>query len=164
MSEPKVCSVCKKEEPEIRVRKHRTSCTSCEYKKYSAKTKEWNKNNPDKRKAIANRWARKNAEKQNISCQKRRALKHNASPEWLTEKDWEVIKLKYELAHAKSNLCGEKFHVDHIVPLQHPLVCGLNVPWNLRVITATANLKKSNRLLNKKEEFLSWFSNQKRTL
>jgi hypothetical protein len=34
------------------------------------------------------------------------------------------------------------------VPLISPEVCGLHVPWNLRVITQAENLKKSNKLVD----------------
>jgi hypothetical protein len=34
--------------------------------------------------------------------------------------------------------------LDHVVPINHPLVCGLHVEWNLQVITSAENLAKSN--------------------
>lgn len=35
-------------------------------------------------------------------------------------------------------------HIDHAVPLCHPRVCGLSVPWNLRTTEPGANARKSN--------------------
>ena len=41
---------------------------------------------------------------------------------------------------------GIPYHVDHIYPVNHPRCCGLTVPWNLRVIPAVENIRKSNRI------------------
>lgn len=39
---------------------------------------------------------------------------------------------------------GVQHSVDHIVPLIHPLVCGLHCEDNLESITLAANIQKSN--------------------
>lgn len=35
--------------------------------------------------------------------------------------------------------------VDHVIPLQHPAVCGLHVPANLQLMAHRENSKKGNR-------------------
>lgn len=41
---------------------------------------------------------------------------------------------------------GPGHELDHIVPLRHPLVCGLHVPWNVRVLLKSHNTIKGNKL------------------
>lgn len=40
-----------------------------------------------------------------------------------------------------------KLTVDHIVPLNHPEVCGLHVPWNLQLLTPRQNSKKGRKFV-----------------
>lgn len=66
---------------------------------------------------------------------KRRAAKLQATPEWA---DIEKIREFYLE-------CPEGHHVDHVVPLQGELVCGLHVLENLQYLTVEENLKKGNK-------------------
>ncbi len=34
--------------------------------------------------------------------------------------------------------------LDHIIPLKHPRVCGLSVPWNFKAVPRGQNLRKNN--------------------
>ncbi len=71
-------------------------------------------------------------------------------PKWVITHGFtkDIIRI-YKQRDSMNESSDEKYHVDHIVPLtgkhhgQH-VVCGLHVPWNLQVITADKNLKKSN--------------------
>ena len=72
---------------------------------------------------------------------KRKATKLQATPTWA---DSEAIKGMYQLA-AVFNRTGMNLHVDHIVPLQSDLVCGLHCESNLQLMPASDNISKSNR-------------------
>lgn len=76
----------------------------------------------------------------------RDAAKSAAMPEWLTIEDRRLMTNLYTEARRVSRETGVQHHVDHIVPLRGKTVCGLHVPWNLRIITANDNIKKSNKL------------------
>jgi len=76
-----------------------------------------------------------NKELCNAQNAKRRARKKQALPKWA---DLEKIKEIYKN-------CPEGMHVDHIIPLQNDLVCGLHVENNLQYLTPKENCKKGNK-------------------
>lgn len=90
-----------------------------------------------KRAAAKKAWAQKNAAKLTARENHRRAVAVMATPEWADKDD---ILCVYEE--------GRHFgmHVDHIVPLQSKIVCGLHVWDNLQILPAKANLSKGNRV------------------
>ena len=80
---------------------------------------------------------------------KARRRKHRlATPKWLTRRQKSEIRQLYQIAMTMTKTTGEQYVVDHIVPLRSEFVCGLHVPWNLRVITREENLIKSNQIVD----------------
>lgn len=78
----------------------------------------------------------------------RRRKHRQATPKWLSAMQKTEMRELYKMAITLTKTTGEKYVVDHIVPLRSEVVCGLHVPWNLRVITQAENLKKSNQLID----------------
>ena len=107
--------------------------------------KEWRKNNPEKAKMAGKRWAESHPEFVSERRARRRAAKRQATPPWLNSEHYDQFRAIYGLRLEMQELTGVEYHVDHIHPLIHPLVCGLHVPWNLQVITAEENLSKGNK-------------------
>jgi hypothetical protein len=81
--------------------------------------------------------------KRTATERKRKVRKLNAMPYWANS---DLIEFQYIKAKFMEWFTGEKYHVDHIIPLQGENVCGLHVEYNLQVLPATENIKKSNKL------------------
>jgi 5-methylcytosine-specific restriction endonuclease McrA len=94
-----------------------------------------------------NVWKENNILQVRADTKARRRKHREATPPWLTRKQKTEIRQLYQIAITMTKTTGEQYVVDHIVPLRSSDVCGLHVPWNLRVITQEENLKKSNKLL-----------------
>lgn len=65
-----------------------------------------------------------------------------ASPEWVDRGALRELCARADLLERET---GCPHVCDHVVPLNHPDVCGLNVPWNVEVVPHAVNAYKSNR-------------------
>lgn len=126
-------------------RKYRQENPEKVSKTKSNRVDDWWSRNREKHNAKNRKWCRDNPDYNRAKTAKRRAKKLQATPEWLTQDHYNLIRDIY--AHAKDCelVSGEAYHVDHIVPLQGENVCGLHVPWNLQVLPSDINLSKSNK-------------------
>lgn len=97
--------------------------------KVLSSNRQWRKNNPDK--------AREN----DVRCRYRR---YRAIPNWLTLYQQEQINAIYRKCRQMTLETGIQHHVDHIVPIHGVDVCGLHVPENLQILTASENCSKRN--------------------
>ena len=141
--------------------------TRAEYfKQYNKRTdvkerkNEWYENNKEQvietaktrpvevRREYQKTWKERNLVWVRADTKARRRKHRSATPQWLTAKEKAEIRELYKIAITMSKTTGEQYVVDHIVPLRGDGVCGLHVPWNLRVITQEENLKKSNKILD----------------
>lgn len=61
-----------------------------------------------------------------------------AMPKWANKQDIRDVYLEAQYM---------QMHVDHIIPLKHPLVCGLHVWDNLQLLTPKQNLEKGNKFV-----------------
>ena len=110
------------------------------------KAADYRANNPEAIKLASTKSKKKNRAYHTYLESQRQQRIRQATPAWLndSDKDWMVsiykqsqeIKRQYDVATA----------VDHIVPIKGENVCGLNVPWNLRVTTQKYNSAKWNSL------------------
>ena len=159
----KTCTCCGVEKPKTEFNKKKQKkdglspwCKPCA----SAKTREYYKENKDKvskyssayyfknkeaRDSYMVEWRKSNKPKMRALGAKKRAAILERTPKWLSQEHLDLIKTEYELAAWCTSVMQEEYQVDHIVPLRGKTVSGLHVPWNLSVITKTANAEKSNK-------------------
>lgn len=107
-----------------------------------AYARDWNLRNKEK---VAERKQRHREQKPYLyaaQAMKRQARKLKATPLWA---DHEKIKAFYAVAARLTRETGVKHEVDHIVPLQSKIVCGLHCEANLQILTKAENAAKHNR-------------------
>jgi 5-methylcytosine-specific restriction endonuclease McrA len=104
--------------------------------------KKWYAANPEAHAVRTARWKKNNASKRRAHKIKRTALEKQATTPWA---DHTKMQEFYFAADFLGMVTGDWYHVDHIVPLSNPRVCGLHTEQNLQVLPASDNLRKSNR-------------------
>ena len=105
---------------------------------------DWVRRNPERRAAYRLEHYQKNKARYIYNANKRKKRVKRATPTWLGRKDYESMAQLYERAARLMTETGVPHDVDHIIPLQGKGVCGLHVPWNLQLLTASENRTKSN--------------------
>lgn len=148
------CTECRKldwqKQNEARKQKPKSEAAKQAGRRYYERNKELVKARAAARPAeVKRKYRRKydanNPEQRKLRTNLRRKRFRQATPPWLSPTDRDKIKQIYLQAQQMTNLTGERYTVDHIVPLNGELVCGLHVPWNLEIVTHRANCKKHNK-------------------
>lgn len=109
-----------------------------------ARSVEWRQQHPAYAAEKSAEWRRNNPDQVLAHNNKRRAAKLQAIPAWC---ECDVIAAIYAECRCISDATGIVHHVDHIIPLQHPLVCGLHCAANLQIITEEENRRKHNHFV-----------------
>jgi hypothetical protein len=109
--------------------------------KQKERVTQWRELNREKFREILRAWKKDNRGKVNADKAKYYAAKIQAIPKWA---DLKAIAEIYKDCQFVSYVTGDQYHVDHIVPLRSPLVCGLHCEANLRVLPGLENSLKSN--------------------
>ena len=82
------------------------------------------------------------AARNRASASFRRKGVRRATPHWVDQRAIFELFLK---ARTLTVMTGFQWHVDHVVPLNSPVVCGLHWHQNLEVLPWFANISKSNQ-------------------
>lgn len=129
------------EHPEI-YREARRQDQSKHRAKRVAASKQYREQNLDRFQEMQAAWRAANPHVNAHHVGLRRTRKLQATPAWT---DLKAVKAIYKRAAEMNRTTGQRWHVDHEIPLKHPLVCGLHNEFNLRVIPASENQSKRNK-------------------
>jgi hypothetical protein len=99
------------------------------------------------------KWSKDNPGKAAAKGARRRAAELERRPKWIKDFFKDQVDEFYDMAKELEKIFPWKQHVDHMRPMQGKLVSGLDVPWNLQILSAKANLEKVNRDVD--EEYAS---------
>ena len=126
--------------------KSNRGCKECAYAKREKyeKSEAYTKWKLLNRQKVCADWQKANKGYVNAITRKYQAAKLNRTPLWTTEEDVEYMRCLYQLAEMRSKYSDQKWHVDHIIPLQGKKVSGFHTFSNLQVIPAIDNLRKNN--------------------
>lgn len=91
-------------------------------------------------------WERDNPSKVIAKANSRRAAKIGATPKWLSAIHKAQIQQFYDISVAREMQTGIRYTVDHIHPLRGDNFSGLHVPWNMQILSHSANSSKANRI------------------
>jgi hypothetical protein len=168
MTDTKQCNRCGQSRPLAAFYKdkkakdgHTSRCKECdrEYQKISPTRAATRKRSADKYRDARNQAAREQSKQKRIDKYAsrfteqdayikyraaRQLAKAAATPVWLSQEDRRKVKDIYAAAAMLQELTCSPYDVDHIVPLQSDVVCGLHVWWNLQAIPQSINAQKRN--------------------
>tara|TARA_R110002167_G_scaffold9628_2_gene44541 strand:- start:3448 stop:4044 length:597 start_codon:yes stop_codon:yes gene_type:complete len=103
--------------------------------------KRYAEKNKEKKLEATREWRRNNPQKSYETTMRRSKARRLAVPKWF---DSESVKCFYTAARMLRDM-GFNYHVDHVIPITHNLVCGLHTPDNLQLLPAFDNLSKGNK-------------------
>lgn len=112
--------------------------------KVNEKNRLWHHNNWERSRATCKRSALKNKDSIKRKDMRSVAARRLRTPKWLTAGDKIELKWAKAIAKQRTKETGIRHEVDHIIPLQGKNVSGLNVPWNIQILTYKQNLSKRN--------------------
>ena len=95
----------------------------------------------DHKREVDRAYGQANPDKIAAKSARRRAYRLKATPFWANKAEIDKF---YFLAKVEEEKTGEKYHVDHIVPLKSKFVCGLHCEFNLQILPGSENCSKSN--------------------